>query len=185
MIGRSVRVELRDRRILDVERQQGARRVDLLAHLLRFDVDVVAELELDEDLRDAFARGRAQRADALDGVDLLLEDVGDLGLDGLGRGPLQHRGDGDEGHVDVGVEIGVEPPQADQAEHDQPDVEHQGEDRPADREEWQVHEPVSSVVAWKVADSRVSVSTVPWRSRVTNTSSSTRSRTTCRDGSSG
>ena len=46
-----------------------------------------------------------RRADALDGVDRLLEHLRHLALDGLRRGALQHRGDGDDGELDAREEV--------------------------------------------------------------------------------
>ena len=80
----------------------GSDGVDVVAHLLRGDVDVLLEAEGDEDLRDALGRDRAQLVDAADGVDRLLDLVGDLGLDLLGRGAVEPRGDHDDGEVDLG-----------------------------------------------------------------------------------
>ena len=135
---RRVGIELDDHRILGVERQFGAHGSDLLAHLLRLDVHVVARLELDEDLGDPLRGDGAQFADALDRVDLLFEDVRDLGFDRLRGGSLEDRGDGDEGNLDVRVQVDVEPVQRHQAQDDQGQVQHECEHRPADRQQRQV-----------------------------------------------
>ena len=57
----------------------------LVAHLLRGDVAVLLQIELDGDDRDALRGDGDQLVDAADGVDRLLDLVGDLGLDLLGR----------------------------------------------------------------------------------------------------
>ena len=71
--GRLVVVELRDDRRLGVARQVLDREGDLLADVLGGDVDVPPEVEVDDD--DGLARpgDRPQLADALDGVDDLLD----------------------------------------------------------------------------------------------------------------
>ena len=61
--------KLIDARLLDRPRQQRQHAVDLVAHFLRGDVDVLVEQEPDHDLRDALGRDRAQLVDAADGVD--------------------------------------------------------------------------------------------------------------------
>ena len=98
---RRVGIELLDRRLLDGLRQQRQDAVDLVAHFLRRDVGVLLEQERDDDLRDAFGRGRAQLVDAADGVDRFLDLVGDLGLDFLRRRAGQARGDDDGREVDL------------------------------------------------------------------------------------
>ena len=98
---RGVGIELLDRRLLDVLRQQRQHAVDAVAHFLRRDVAVLLEQERDDDRRDAFRRGRAQLVDAADGVDGFLDLVGDLGFDFLGRRAGQPRRHHDGGEVDL------------------------------------------------------------------------------------
>ena len=60
--GRGVRVELADDRRVDALGQVGQDGVDVVAHLLRGDVDVLLEVEADDDLRDALgSRSSAAR----------------------------------------------------------------------------------------------------------------------------
>ena len=105
---RGVRIELLDRRLLDRLGQQRQHAVDLVAHFLRRDVGVLLEQERDDDLRDAFGRGRAQLVDAADGVDRFFDLVGDLGLDLLGRRARQARRDDDRREVDLGEAVDAE-----------------------------------------------------------------------------
>jgi hypothetical protein len=95
-------VELLHDRVFDVDRQQRPRERDLVAHLLDLDVDVVAEGELEVEAREALRRGRGKVPDALDRVDLLLEDLRDLALHRLRRRAAQLGDDHREGEVDVG-----------------------------------------------------------------------------------
>jgi hypothetical protein len=80
---RGVDVELLDDRLLDLLGEAIADAGDLGADLLEGDVDVLVQLELDDDLGDALRAGRAQVLDPGDGVDGLLDGVGDRRLDGL------------------------------------------------------------------------------------------------------
>ena len=85
-IGMPADVELLDDRVLDAGRQVAADGRDLRARILRGAVGVHLELELDDDLRHAFARGRADVAHAGDRVDRFLDPLRHLALDRLGRG---------------------------------------------------------------------------------------------------
>ncbi len=83
---RGVGIDLLDR---SAARRRGAardeHRVHLVAHFLRRDVAVLLQVELDHDHRDVLGREGDQLVDAADGVDRLLDLVGDLGLDLLRR----------------------------------------------------------------------------------------------------
>jgi hypothetical protein len=98
---RRVGVELLDARLIDVLRQVGQDRVDLVAHVLRGDVDVLFEHERDDDLRDAFRRDRPELVDAADRVDRPFDLVGQLGLDLLGSRAVLRRRHDDRRKIDL------------------------------------------------------------------------------------
>ena len=78
-----VHVLLRHDRLVDAGRQVAAHARHAVAHVVRGLVDVAIEIELDGDVGGLLLRGGGERLDALDGGELLLEHVGDLGLDHL------------------------------------------------------------------------------------------------------
>ena len=131
---RRVGVELLDDGLVDVPWELREDAVHVVAHLLRGDVDVLLEDERDEDLRDALGRDRAQLVDARDRVDRLLDLVGDLGLDLLGRGAREARDDDDGREVDVREAVDAEARVADAADDDEHEDEDRREDGPADAE---------------------------------------------------
>ena len=81
----------------------------------------------------------AQLVEAADGVDDLLDLLGDLALDLLGRGAGQARGDGDGRQVHLGEDVHAELDEGGQPEHDQGGDEHGREDRPADEDLEEAH----------------------------------------------
>ena len=111
-----VGIELLDRRLLDVPRQQRQNAVDAVANFLRRDVHVLFEQERDDDRRDAFRRGRTELVDPADRVDRLLDLVGDLGFDFLGRGAGQPGGDHDRREINLGKPIEAEPGERERAD---------------------------------------------------------------------
>src|SRR4030095_3544125 len=111
----------------------------LVAHLLDRDVEIGAELELDADLRRARERGRLDRAHASDGVELLLEYVGDVLFHALGIGALERRDHREHGQVHVRELIHAQALVAEHAEHDQGEHHHPGEDGPPDRDVGERH----------------------------------------------
>src|SRR5262249_50868371 len=129
---RGVRVELFNRRLLDVVRQIRQRAVDLVANVLGGFVKVALQLESHEDQRDAFGRGRTQFVNAADGVDGLFDLVGDLGLDLLRRGARQSRGDGNGREFDTREALYRQPVIREDAQYHQRHYEHRGEDRATD-----------------------------------------------------
>src|SRR5271157_695208 len=119
--------------------QVAARRRHLVPHVLGLLMDVVVELELDHQLGKRIARGAAQRSDALDRVDRLLERLRELALYGLWGGALQHRHHGHHGKLDAGHEVDAEPRDRHETEHDECADEHHGEDRPPNRRVGELH----------------------------------------------
>ena len=112
--------------------QELARAGDAVAHVLRGDVHVAIEVEPHGDEADRLARDGGQGLDAGDGVDLLLDALGDLGLHHLGAGPAIDGGDGHDGRVHVGQLAHRQAQVADHAEQHDQQVQHDREDRPAD-----------------------------------------------------
>ena len=81
--GRGVGVELLNRRLFGRFGQIRNDGLDAVLDFLRGDVNVFFEHELNEDLRDALDRCRAQLVDAADRVDGFFDLFGYLGLDFL------------------------------------------------------------------------------------------------------
>ncbi|HYG09070.1 MAG TPA: hypothetical protein VD835_03750 [Pyrinomonadaceae bacterium] len=130
--GRGVCVELLDDRLFSRLRQIGHDEVHLVAHFLRRDVGVFVEQELDEDLRDAFHRGRAQFVYAADGVDGGFDLVRHLGFDlARARAGVDHR-DRDRGEVDLRKQINAEREEREDSHHRQRQYQHRREDGAAD-----------------------------------------------------
>ena len=135
-----------DRRI-DVFRQERHDAPDVIAHLLGGHVDVLVEREGDEDLRHALARGRAKLVDAADGVDGLLDLVGDFRFDFARRRAGQARHHDDGGKVDLGEPIDAELEVADGADDGDEEDEHRREDRALDAD---FGEPLhGSILRWQ------------------------------------
>ncbi len=150
-----------DRRRVDVEllhdRRLGPFREtrddgrDLVAHLLCRDRAVLAQQELHDDDGDAFLAGRAQDVDAFDGVDDLLDRLGDAALDLLDARALERGRDGDGREVDVREEVETEALEREPAEHDERHDEHGREDGAADAEVGEGHGGPSAAIgrAWR------------------------------------
>ena len=105
--------------------------VDLVADVLGRKVAVALVKELGGDAGEALAAVGAQLVKAGDGVDDLLEWLGDGRLDLLGRGPPQRGRHGDDRQLDVGDLVNAELRKREQAHHHEQQVEHRGEHGPA------------------------------------------------------
>jgi hypothetical protein len=146
MTGAAPGVELLDDGRVGALRELGQHAADRVADLLRAHVGVLLEHEGDDHLAQALEAGRSKLVDARDGVDRLLERLGDGGLDLLGARPAQRRRDRDDRQVDVGEKVHA---QAAVGEHPQ---DHQGrdhhgrEDRTGDADVGELHffSPASS-----------------------------------------
>ena len=79
--GESVGVLLGDDRLFDVVGQQAAHARDAVTHVLRAQVDVAREVELDGDAADLLTALAGERLDAFDVIDLLLQPLGDFRFD--------------------------------------------------------------------------------------------------------
>ena len=126
------RVELLHDRRLDVLRQLAADLVDLGADVLRGQVAVALELELDDDGETPSSELRGDAVDALHRVERLLHPPRHLALDRLRR---RARVDGLHHHhrdVDVGKLVDRQPAVAEEAQHDQAEHHHRREDGAAD-----------------------------------------------------
>ena len=142
-----------DRRI-ELARQHPAGARDLVPHVLDHDVEVGAELELDHDVGQPGGAGGADRVHAGDGRELLLEDVGDILLHALGRGTLERRAHADDREVHLREVVDAEPAVAHEAEDDEPEHHHPGENRSLNRDVRERHSRVS-------ASSRAATAGVP------------------------
>ena len=67
--------------LANVQRQVAAHARDAVAHVLRAQVDVTREIELDGDAADLLAALAGERLDPFDVVDLFLQPLGDFGFD--------------------------------------------------------------------------------------------------------
>ena len=83
---RRVGIDLADHRRLDLGRQVAGRGADPVADVVGGAVDVAAGGELDGDVGLAVARARGDRLQPLEAGELLLEHLGDAGLDDVGGG---------------------------------------------------------------------------------------------------
>ncbi len=125
---RRVAVDLADRRRLDAFGKIAEDVVDAVTHLLRRDVDVLVELELDHHARDTLCRDRAELLDTGDGVDRLLDGVRDVGLYLLGRSARVDRRDRHHREVDLREAVEPELFVADDADQEDREDDHRRED---------------------------------------------------------
>ena len=134
-----VGLDLGDDRLVDLVRQLAAHPRDPVAHVVGRGIGVAVEPEAGRDLALLGPADRADVVDPLDAGERLLEHLGDLGFDDVGRGALEGRVDRDHRLVDLRVFahaqalVGNDPDQ----DHDQ---RHDGrQHRAADREIGQEH----------------------------------------------
>ena len=136
---RVVRVEVLDDRLLDVLRQGTADARHLGLHVLLRDGDVDTEVELQANDRHALERGRGDLLDSLNGVERLLDRLGDVAHHHLGRGSRIRRLRDDDGVGDVGILVDRQALVADDAEHDERHHHHGGEHGALDRDVGEDH----------------------------------------------
>ena len=129
-----VGLDLRDHRLVDLVGQQGAHPADPVAHVVGGGIGVAVEPEADRDLALLLPADRAHVVDALDAGQRLLQNLGDLALDDVGRRALEGGIDRDHGLVDLGVLAHREAAVGDQADQGDDQRHHGREHRPPDRE---------------------------------------------------
>src|SRR5690606_13510049 len=98
-------VELLDDGLLGVRRQVGTGEVDLFPDLLERLLHVHVDLELGDDVRVALDGRGGQLLDVRDGVEVLLDDARDQGLDVLRSHARIDRGDRDDRDHDLGARL--------------------------------------------------------------------------------
>ena len=128
------RVVLVDYGRLELPRKGVSRENQLVADILRSSINVASELELRFHLGEAVGGPRPESPQARDGVDVLLDDVGDVLLHDLGAGALLRRPDLHNGKFHVRKLIDAETVVAEHPEDDERQHHHPGEDRAPDRD---------------------------------------------------
>ncbi len=128
-----VGVDLPHHRRLDLGRQVAGGGADPVADVVGGGIDVAAGDELDRDVRLAVARARGDRLQPLQPGELLLEHLGDAGLDHIGGGADIAGVDRDDRRVDVGIFAHRQAEEADQPDHRHQHRDHRREDGPLDR----------------------------------------------------
>jgi len=134
-----VRVDALDDGHLDVSRQVAHHRRDIVADFLRLQLHFVIEFELDVDDRQRIGRAASQTADAFDGVDRFLENLGDGAFDGFGRGTLEDRGNDDHRKFDTRPQVDSESRNRHESQHSQCADEHHREYGAANRDVGELH----------------------------------------------
>ena len=130
--GDRVHVELLDLRFLGAARQVALDRRDLRADVVRRDVLVHVEVELEHDLAEVV---RARRRHVLEAVYLhrgVLDGARDGRLDLLGRRARIDDDDRHVGHDDVRHDVDAHVPRRERSEEHQHDQDDERQDRPAD-----------------------------------------------------
>ena len=130
---RGADVGLRDDRIFRAIGKLAPNRADFVADFTHRLVEVRVELEDDGDDRDVLAREAVDAVDAADGDDCVLDGLHDLPLHVFRGGAGVRHHDGHEGELHFGKQVGSEPGETEEPEHDPSEGEHRGENRPLDR----------------------------------------------------
>ena len=145
--GERVGVLLGNDRFFDVVGQTAAHARDAVADVLRAQVDVAREIELDGDVADLLAALAGEGLDPFDVVDLFLQPLGNLGFDdGRVRAGINGR-HADDRRIDVRQLAHRQARQSDEAEENEREAHHRGEDRTLDAEARQGHRIYSSDAA--------------------------------------
>src|SRR5258706_10980462 len=129
---RVVEVAAQDQRVFYLTRETGADLGDLVAHVLHCAVHVRVQGQLGVRLAAAFPRVGADQLHAVDGVDALLDGLGDVVLDRLGRSARVRNLDEDRREVDVRHALDAQAVVREHAKDAQRRHDHGGEDRLAD-----------------------------------------------------
>ncbi len=127
-----VQVKLVDDRRIGPGGKAGENGVDLVAHVLGRDIPISFQEKLDDDLRHPLGGDAAQLVDPLNGVDDLLQGLGDARFHFLRGRPSQRRGHGNDGQFDIGKLVDANIAEGKPAQHHQEQVDHGGEDRSPD-----------------------------------------------------
>ena len=101
--GIGVGLDLGDHRLVDVVGQTRAHARHPVAHIGRRTIDIARELEAHRDLARFIARSRGQGLDAFDARERILERLGDLAFDDLGRSAAVIGADIDHRLVDLRI----------------------------------------------------------------------------------
>ena len=132
--GGGVGIEFLDDGLLGGLRQVRDDQVDFVLDFLGGDVAILGEQERDDDLGLAFGGDGADFVHHADGVDGVLDFLGDFGLDFFrGRAGVGDRHE-HSGDIDFGKEVDAEAEVGEDADHHEGEDEHGGEDRAADAE---------------------------------------------------
>ena len=110
-----------------------------VADVVRGLVDVSLRSELEVDARAPVGALRGDLGDPLDTSDAVLDDLGDLGLDDVGRGSEVFGLDGHDRRLDVGQLADGQPRRGEQTEYDQQQADHRRQHGAAHREFRQSH----------------------------------------------
>ena len=130
--GHGVGILLGDDRFVDAVGQASAHPGNAVAHILRRQIDVARQIELDGDVADLLATLARQGFDPFDVVDRLFETFGHFRFDHRGIRSRINRGDADNRRVDVRQFAHGQAGEADDPKKDQRQIHHRGEDRPFD-----------------------------------------------------
>ena len=127
-----VGLDLGDHRLVDRVGQLRAHARDAVAHVGRCAVRIALEAEAHGDLALLGARDRREHVDSLDAGDRILERLGDLRLDDVGRRAQVFRRDGDRRLVDLRVFAHLQPRIRNEPEQQDDQRQHRGEHGPPD-----------------------------------------------------
>src|SRR5690606_8974512 len=122
-----VAVRLGDLRRIHFVREPARHPGNLVADVIRRLVDVAAHGKLDGDVGTAVTAAGVDRGNTLDTVDLILDELGDLGFDNLRRGPGIAGADGHDGRAGVGILAQRQLHEGERPENHQHQTDHGGE----------------------------------------------------------
>src|SRR5262249_49057066 len=124
-----VEVDFGDDWWVDLDRQPMRGATDGVLHILHRDVDIPAQVEEDRDDADSFETLRLDVVDAFNARHGVLDDIGNVEVDVIGRGRLPVGCDADDGEIDLRELADAHFPVAEVAEDDHGRREHHGENR--------------------------------------------------------
>ena len=121
-------VELLDDRGVDPLRQVSPDRRDFIPHILGGNVDVPPQFKLNKRHRQASHALAAQRLDAADRIDRLLDRLGDIRFDGFRIGTFIEHRDRNDRKIDAGKQVHADSAVRHEAEHDHCGDDHRRKD---------------------------------------------------------